>query len=120
MLLPAETCYMEDERDTGIRAVKTPLDPRSPYFTVMRNVSQIESAVAHYEAAARGADLVSGGAEAGHCRGQGWWCCNLLPDKTGRPCAQRALRGHLPLWASGQTPAAGFHLRLQSKADGWC
>lgn len=60
-VVPSETCYMEDERDAGIRAVKTPLDPRSPYFTVMRNVSQIESAVAHYEAAARGADLVGRG-----------------------------------------------------------
>jgi hypothetical protein len=66
-LLPTETCYMEVDRSTGISAVTTPLDPRSAYFTTMRNVSQIENAVAHYEAMARGADLVRTDA--------GYYCC---------------------------------------------
>jgi hypothetical protein len=60
-LPPSETCYLEVDRSTGIRAVTTPIDPRSPYFVAMRNVSQIENAVAHYEANARGADLVRKG-----------------------------------------------------------
>lgn len=63
LLLPpaeTETCHLEVDRSVGIRAVTTPVDPRSPYFTAMRNVSQVENAVAHYEALARGADLVSG------------------------------------------------------------
>jgi hypothetical protein len=59
LLLPAEMCYQEIDRSAGIRAVTTPVDARSPYFTTMRNVSQIENSVAHHEALARGADLVS-------------------------------------------------------------
>lgn len=58
-VFPAETCYLEVDRSAGIRAVTTPVDARSPYFTTMRNVSQIENSVAHYEALARGADMVS-------------------------------------------------------------
>lgn len=56
-LLSTETCHLEVDRSAGIRAVTTPVDPRSPYFCAMRNVSQVENAVAHYEALARGADL---------------------------------------------------------------
>lgn len=55
----SETCYLEIDRNTGIKAVSTPLDPRSPYFLSMLSVSQIENAVAHYEAQARDADVVS-------------------------------------------------------------
>jgi hypothetical protein len=70
LFLPTETCYMEVDRSTGIRAVTTPLDPRSAYFTTMRNVSQIENAVAHYEAMARGADLVRTDVGYYHCRAE--------------------------------------------------
>jgi hypothetical protein len=64
-LSPSETCYLEVDRSTGIRAVTTPIDARSPYFVAMRNVSQIENAVAHCEANARGADLVRRGGDWG-------------------------------------------------------
>jgi hypothetical protein len=54
-----ETAYAAVDRENGFKAYATPLPPRSPYFTTMRSVSQVESAVAHYEAVARGGDLVS-------------------------------------------------------------
>lgn len=47
------------DRDSGLRAVVSPVDPKSYYFTAMKNVSYINNAVAKLEAMSRGADVVS-------------------------------------------------------------
>lgn len=60
-LLSSEIAYTVDkvDRDAGLRATLSPVDPRAPYFTLMKSVSCINQAVAKLEAMTRGADLVS-------------------------------------------------------------
>lgn len=60
-ILSSEIAYTVDkvDRDNGLKAVVSPVDPKSPYFTLMKSVSYINNAVAKLEAMSRGADLVS-------------------------------------------------------------
>jgi hypothetical protein len=58
-LLSTEVAYTTHiDRNNGWRAVASPVDPRTAYFTVLRSTSCIQSAVAQLEAYSRGADLV--------------------------------------------------------------
>eukprot|EP00878_Enallax_costatus_P027491 GHUV01029608.1.p1 GENE.GHUV01029608.1~~GHUV01029608.1.p1 ORF type:complete len:237 (+),score=45.98 GHUV01029608.1:496-1206(+) len=58
-LLSSEIAYSVDkvDRDAGLRATVSPVDPQAPYFTLMKSVSCINQAVAKLEAMTRGADL---------------------------------------------------------------
>jgi hypothetical protein len=59
-LLNTEVAYTTHiDRDNGWKAVASPVDAKSAYFTVLRSTSCIQSAVAKLEAYSRGADLVS-------------------------------------------------------------
>jgi hypothetical protein len=59
-LLSTEVAYTTHiDRDNGWRAVASPVDARSGYFTVLRSTSCIQNAVAKLEAYTREADLVS-------------------------------------------------------------
>eukprot|EP00882_Tetradesmus_deserticola_P025665 GHRQ01028211.1.p1 GENE.GHRQ01028211.1~~GHRQ01028211.1.p1 ORF type:complete len:150 (-),score=13.03 GHRQ01028211.1:254-703(-) len=80
-LLSTEVAYNTHiDRDNGWKAVASPVDPRSAYFTVLRSTSCIQSAVAQLEAYSRGADLVGCRRGSGFRRPCGWghwygWGC---------------------------------------------
>lgn len=65
-LLSTEVAYeTEIDRDDGWKAMTSPVDPRTPYFTAMRSTSNIQCSVALLEAMSRDADLVGAVVPAG-------------------------------------------------------